>query len=306
MNSLFEYTDTLNAPFEAFYFDTTRVKLPVPAHWHYFVEVIYMLEGKITVTCDSEKFLLEEDDVFIFPPSSVHSFYAASEGNIRFFGLKFDINQLESAIHSSETGNIRFSSCFPTNMPRTEDYLKLALGNPEMAEEKEKIKDIFRKCMHELRERKFGYLSMTRSYICELLIQYLRRRRLLGLKLSEAVESKETNSINTITEYIDEHLSDELRVEDLAKRCNMSYSYFAKCFSELYGQSCKHYISFLRLCKAENMLLFTDYDLTYISQETGYCDCSHLIHAFKEKNKVTPHQYRKMYSKTGATEDLEN
>lgn len=140
-------------------------------------------------------------------------------------------------------------------------------------------------------------MSVTRSLLCELMILLVRRVKASGYELPTIQDSssREAN-INTITEYIDSHLDEELKVEDLASRCNMSYSYFAKCFHDLYGQTCKQYISFLRLCKAENMLMFTDYDLTYISQETGFCDCSHLIHAFKQKNGITPHQYRRAHS----------
>ena len=295
MNSLFEYTDTLNAPYEAFLFDASKDIFPVRAHWHYFVEVMYMIEGNAIVTCDSETFNLGPDDVFIFPPSSVHSIYTSNYGPLRFYVIKFDINQLESTIHSSETGNVRFSLSFPPGMPKKEELLKISMEYKEPFE-RERIRSLFEGCIRELNGRNFGFYSITRSYICELLIYYLRIRRELGLSVSETYDVHEAAGINSITEYIDEHLNEELRVEDLAKRCNMSYSYFAKCFTELYGQSCKHYISFLRLCKAENMLLFTDYDLTYISQETGFCDCSHLIHAFKEKNKITPHQFRKLHA----------
>ena len=295
MNSLFEYTDTPNAPYEAFLFDASKNVFPVRAHWHYFVEIMYMLEGNAIVTCDSETFNLGPDDVFIFPPSSVHSIYTSSYGPLKFYGIKFDINQLESSIHSSETGNVRFSMSFPTGMPKKEEFLQISLSEKSDTE-RERVKAIFEGCLKELNERNFGFYSITRSYICELLIYFLRKRRELGLSLPDTPDTRDSAGINSITEYIDEHLNEELRVEDLAKRCNMSYSYFAKCFTELYGQSCKHYISFLRLCKAENMLLFTDYDLTYISQETGFCDCSHLIHAFKEKNKITPHQFRKQHA----------
>ena len=294
MNSLFEYTDTLNAPYEAFLFDANKNVFPVRSHWHYFVEALYVIEGIITVTCDSESFVLEPDSVFIFPPTSVHSISAVSYGPHLYYVLKFDLGQLESSIHSTETGNLRFSALFPASMPRTEAFLKVDLSGRDEEENRIKVRSLFEGCIREMNGRDFGYFSVTRSYICELLIFYLRRRRKMNLTVREPGETAEFEmSIHTITEYIDNHLSEDLKVEDLAKQCNMSYSYFAKCFAELYGQSCKHYISFLRLCKAENMLLFTDYDLSYISQETGFCDCSHLIHAFKEKNKVTPHQFRK-------------
>ena len=76
----------------------------------------------------------------------------------------------------------------------------------------------------------------------------------------------------------------------------MSYSYFAKLFRETYNQSCKEYIEFTRINKAADLLLFTNQDLTYISQETGFADCSHLIRSFKEKYGVSPHQYRRQHS----------
>ena len=78
----------------------------------------------------------------------------------------------------------------------------------------------------------------------------------------------------------------------LAEKFHMSYSHFAAIFKEYYGQTCKEMILTVRLQKAEDLLQFTDFDLTYISQETGFCDCSHFIKAFKQKYGVTPRKYR--------------
>lgn len=75
--------------------------------------------------------------------------------------------------------------------------------------------------------------------------------------------------------------------------CGMSYSYFAKLFRETYNQSCKEYIEFTRINKAADLLLFTNQDLTYISQETGFADCSHLIRTFKKWKGMTPKQWKK-------------
>ena len=58
MNSLFEYTDTLNAPYEAFLFDASKEVFPVRAHWYYFVEILYIIEGNAIVTCDDKTFNL--------------------------------------------------------------------------------------------------------------------------------------------------------------------------------------------------------------------------------------------------------
>lgn len=47
MNNLYEYIDPIASPYEAFLFDSTRDSLPIPAHWHYYVELLYVLKGEI-------------------------------------------------------------------------------------------------------------------------------------------------------------------------------------------------------------------------------------------------------------------
>ena len=111
-----------------------------------------------------------------------------------------------------------------------------------------------------------------------------------------AAHSSETNSIRAITAYIDVHAGETIRVEELADMCNMSYSYFAKSFKQYYGRSCKEYIEFIRVSKAADLLLFTEFDLSYISQETGFSDSSHLIKTFRKWKGITPKQFKKQYT----------
>ena len=60
----------------------------------------------------------------------------------------------------------------------------------------------------------------------------------------------------------------------------------------------QEYIEYIRVTKAEDLLLFSDYDLTYISQETGFSDCSHMIKTFRKYKNITPKQYRLQNTKT--------
>ena len=73
-----------------------------------------------------------------------------------------------------------------------------------------------------------------------------------------------------------------------------------KAFSirEMYGIGCKEYIEKVRISKVEHYLLFTDYDLRYISRETGYADCSHMIKDFRRLMGTTPGQFRQERKKT--------
>ena len=63
MNSLFEYSDRLNAPYECFLFDTTLYTFPIRPHWHYFMEIIYMMEGTGMMNWDHDTYVLEPGDM---------------------------------------------------------------------------------------------------------------------------------------------------------------------------------------------------------------------------------------------------
>jgi len=75
--------------------------------------------------------------------------------------------------------------------------------------------------------------------------------------------------------------------------CHLSYSHFAKLFRENYGRSCKEYIQYIRMNKAQDLLLNSDFDINYIAQETGFYDCSHFIRQYKKWRGITPKQDRK-------------
>ena len=62
--NLFEYSDMLRSPIEAFCCGTGYWEGPVSSHWHYFLELVYVQEGSVTVSCNDNTCLLKKG-VFI-------------------------------------------------------------------------------------------------------------------------------------------------------------------------------------------------------------------------------------------------
>ena len=62
MPQLFEYIDTLNSPYEAFWVDSHNINDPTRPHWHYYVEVIYVEIGELYAECDDKKAVLHPVD----------------------------------------------------------------------------------------------------------------------------------------------------------------------------------------------------------------------------------------------------
>lgn len=143
-----------------------------------------------------------------------------------------------------------------------------------------------------LREQIFIDLHIVAfDLIYRLLIAIARKT---GTKKRQACPGAEhTMSFYHILEYIDSHSSEPLEVQELARLCHMSYSHFAKLFRENCGRSCKEYIKYIRLNKAQDLLVNSDLDIDYIAQETGFYDSSHFIRQYKSWRGITPKQERK-------------
>lgn len=135
------------------------------------------------------------------------------------------------------------------------------------------------------------YMLAVQSRIQSLLVAIARKSEKINVQ-KRGKHADTGLSFYHILEYIDMHSSDPLEIQKLAEMCNMSYSNFARLFRENYGRSCKEYIQYIRLNKAQELLLNSDYDLAYIAQETGFFDCSHFIRTYKRWRGITPKQDR--------------
>ncbi len=284
MHSLFEKQDSLNAPIETFVFDPSKASFPVKPHWHYFAEFIFVLEGKAEVTCNEKNYIVSEGELIILFPSSVHSIFSADEGQPLFAGVKFDPARFPntSSYAPSVTNIFRYAASKDMQIHFS-------------AEESEKLhcREIFNDCMNEAASYRYGRDIMLRAQIYRLIFGIVRCWLDNGLDIHSCpVNSDDIYGIENVTEYIDTCLEENIRVKDIAEKCHMSYSGFAAKFREQYGISCKEYIERMRIFKSEEYLLFTDHDLTYISQLTGFSDCSHFIRSFRKYRGLTPKQFR--------------
>ena len=175
-----------------------------------------------------------------------------------------------------------------------EDYGKGWLVNDEKSFEelgKDEVKLEY--CMWETKNRQFGYDIKVASMISLIVTEIIRIWLRHGFQFSTKTTFDQFSTKDfSVLEYIDKHSAENISIEDLASKCGMCYSNFAKQFKTQFGKTCKEYIEFIRICKADTLLLYTDKTLDYISQETGFTDASHFIRTYKKIRGITPKQRR--------------
>lgn len=91
---------------------------------------------------------------------------------------------------------------------------------------------------------------------------------------------------------MDERVSGEIDLYDLASELNLSYSWFRKTFKEYTGHSPARYFQLLKLRRAQRLLSDTELSIKEIAYSLGYKSTEHFFSIFKKHTGCTPTAYR--------------
>lgn len=284
MDDLFEYSDSLNAPFQAFSGNWKVVK----PHWHYFTEMVYLVEGKLIADISGVQYEMKPGDMVIFHPKQIHSFIDYSDPDekpLKFYAIKFD----DMILSNTTPGSPKLPKILETisNSPVNRNLIEAEQlrFNP--------VKLFFENVIWETQNKEFGYDIKCASTISLIITEIIRIWLRQGYQFNTKSNFDQFSTKDfSVLEFIDKHSSENINIEKLAQKCGMCYSNFAKQFKTQYGKTCKEYIEFIRICKADTLLLYTNKTLDYISQETGFTDASHFIRTYKKIRGITPKQRR--------------
>jgi two-component system response regulator YesN len=104
-----------------------------------------------------------------------------------------------------------------------------------------------------------------------------------------------TMVIKTALSYINNHYSEQIRLQDVSNAVYLSHHYFGKFFKNKLGISFSDYLTNLRIDKAKGMLKDIKYNISEISNKVGYNDSKYFCRIFKTQVGVTPKEYRKLH-----------
>ncbi len=83
--------------------------------------------------------------------------------------------------------------------------------------------------------------------------------------------------------------------DDVARRVHLSRSYFCQIFKKMTHQSFNHYLRSVRLDKAKELLIKTNYSISDIAEKTGYAGEKYFSQLFHAETGKTPSLYRQEY-----------
>lgn len=152
------------------------------------------------------------------------------------------------------------------------------------------IQGIFCALRQELESGKIGGYLLIDSLKTTLAIHLLRNYCTTQPKLSSYADGLSKSTLQQVTEYINEHLHQDVKLIEIAAIAQMSQYHFLRLFKQSMGVTPHQYILQCRIDKAKYLLQHSELSIADIAARVGFCDQSHFTRYFKRIVGVTPKQ----------------
>lgn len=250
-----------------------------PLHWHTAVEIVMPVKNKYTIVIDNIPHTIQEGDVWITSPGTLHKLLAPDSGErliILFdYSLICNIKGMDSLLHSLHPFALISRKEYPELNQKLRGYLN------EVSYEYENKMPFTEACIYSLMMRffvAFGRASFNAS------------EKFPGITTNKQHEYIE--KFMNVCNYITDHCTENIKVDDLADIAGFSKFHFARLFKQFSGMSCYEYLTQKRIAHAETLLIQPDLSITEVAMRSGFGSLSTFNRIFKAAKNCTPSEYK--------------
>lgn len=274
-------------PFSCFISDSHGRMFRINPHWHYYIEMLYSIEGQAQVVLAGKRHTFNQGDMALISAREVHSIYVEQGRDTRYIVVKFSPEVLYTTTRTIfESKYVLPFTIARSSYPRI--FRKEDIDNTP-------IPSLMREIFDECTSKNHGFELAVRANICRIFLWFLRdwNKKGLNFDIGSTVKELNINKMQEVVDYLDSHYCDALTTEFVAAMCHMSYGYFCRQFKDIMGKTFIEYLNYIRVTEAEKLLLTTDLNVTQIALNTGFSSTSYFIKQFRHFESMSPIQFRK-------------
>ncbi len=272
---------TIDKVYTIHYFEYA-IDFDFPGEIHDFWEAVYVDAGEVTVTAGTEKHVMRQGDFFLHRPLEFHAI-ACSGGaaNAIVFSFSCDCEKLFSAAGKI----IKCTNKEKVILSEILDEGKNTFSDP--------LNDVYSKKLHNKKSAPFGSAQSIKNLMEILFIGIIRGQSNQHKALPY---SNEDLQIREICDFIDSHLTEPLKFEDLCKEFSMGKTALKKLFREHLGCGAMEYYNTKRISEAKKMLREKKYSVTEISDTLQFSTIHYFCRKFKQAANMSPLEYQRSVS----------
>lgn len=276
-------------------------------HRHKSCEIMYVTKGECQIYIDQTECLLREHQFILLNAGTPHRLWIPKKHTCSLLNLEFCIHREPTNIQMTELA--KHSIGFRQLCQRKDLYFVASDSTNFGYALKDLITHLERKAVRtadtsqELSVMKVQDASQGRPHITEQEYQYLTQllfqRVMLELCACPAENKSSAGAIyiKRACDYIRLHLTEEIRVPELAAFTGINKSYLQSLFTEQMQCTITEYINRKRLEHAVFLLVNSSLSVTDIAFHSGYNSRQHFGRSFEKFYEMSPRAYRELHQK---------
>lgn len=248
-------------------------------HWHAALEIIMPIENHYDAEINQQFYHVNPGEFLFIPPHELHHLMAPESG--RRFILLLDI----SAILSLKSGS-RIQALLMQPIHVTADTY------PQIYRE---VHDH----LHQITEEYFNDNEYAELTIYSLLLDLFAKfaynhiyQKELFPNVRSTRQKEYIKKFNNLLEYIDDHYSEDLNLENMADFMGFSKFHFSRLFKQYTDLTFNDYLHTRRLKASEALLANPNLPIIEVALQSGYASISTFNRLFKQYKHCTPSEYR--------------
>lgn len=266
----------LSSDYEIFHYSNNDLG-KVSLHHHDFYECYLFISGDVTYLIEGKTFCLEPGDIVLINSKELHQAIINSK-DVVYERIVLWLNR--SFLKELSTKETNLSLCFESlnrNNVLRADF-----------EVKQNIRLLLNKLISLESYKGIGRELLYKAYITELLVHI--NNIAFNDKVRLDVDIKKSNLIDGIIEYINNHIEEDITVDEISECFYLSKFHLSREFKKHTGTTLHRYIVQKKLIEAKELIL-KETPITSVYKQCGFGDYSNFFRAFKNEYGVTPKQF---------------
>ncbi len=242
----------------------------IQKHWHSYFEAEIILSGEAKTEINGVRYQIKKGSVYLLTPKDFHSLEIIEP--LTLYNISFDNKllplELTNELLSRDFSFFNFQSKEFDDLTGFADVLYGEYSNDD--------------------KYKTDAINSLLEYFIILIL-----RKLPCVKLRAA-----TDAVSKAISYLNFKFRETPSLRQAAKEVNLNPTYFSELFKRETGVSYTNYLTALKIDYAKSLLKNDDVKITDVAYESGFNSLSNFMRAFKQREGLSPKNYRGKKLKT--------
>jgi len=252
-------------------------------HWHDYFEFTYIRSGAAAYFVNEKSYQVETGDFVIFNHIEPHGW------EIRGEEMKVMVMMFTGNFISQRVGDFDYDYLEPF-MKRGSNFQNKISREDEAGR---LLAALMEEIYQEWTTQAVGCRLMVKANVLKLLT-LLTRHYVDENKTVESLSEKKSGMkrLEGVLSYMYEAYAEKITLEDMARKCFMSSTYFSSYFKKVTGSTFSDYLAGIRIREVQRLLRTTQTGVVEAAMECGFHNISNFYRIYKKHTGRNPSEER--------------